>query len=702
MDSTLPNHPDSPENHSAGLPASTWGEALGGLIRDGVLSPPARPGPLAGLDRFEIRDELGDGAMGLVRLANDPQTGGAVAIKLLKPKYRDEPRTRERFLREARNLQKLDHPHILKVLEVVDRPEGPYFVMPFFADGTLARSLQPGVPLGQDRVLRIALPLADALAYAHEQGLIHRDVKPANILCRDDGEVCLADFGLSKAMRNESIHDPKQPPTYGTIPYLSPALANGKAEGSTCDIYSFGVVLYELLTGHLPYDARNDLPVYREQLNAGPPKPVLELCPKASPHLARICEHAMAREVRDRYASMGDVRSDLLRVQQGKKPLGPDQGQSSRTVQRMWHTSRPWAIGATVTLLVIGVLMVVGRGKRLWEGAEICATLSPAPRDLVLTSAPPVTCAQACRTLLSSPAPQGKILLRGRLNPRLPFDLWCIDPDGSNLVQLSDTLTDPRGAAWRVVSGRAPEIWATAVVTNHHNLVRLLSDGLARPLFVAGLNPSGVRISPAGDRVAFLSDIGIRKVLWVTDGLEVSGLHWFTSTVATTKDVVDLQAWLPDAAGLVMGHRPAGDKAGPLVAQALSLTTRRWSLYLDPTDFGHTALQDLAISPDGSRIAWVAGKVNGSSSYELYVARLANGRPDANTVVQLTTNRCYEATPVWSADGREIAFQRSFAENGTDTPVRVIVRKIEGAAQERLLTPDFESAAPLSWAAWGE
>jgi len=291
-------------------------------LRARVLEPPARPGLLASLDRFEVLRLIGVGGMGVVVLARDPHTSERVAIKLLKPELVPEPQAVHRFLIEARHMQRFTHPSILRVREVSDRSEGPYFVMPYLERGSLAGLIRTGEPLDGATALQIAEDVASALVYAHAKGLIHRDLKPGNVLLDAEGRAYLADFGLLRTFFNDSIIGVRREQCEGTPAYMSPAVAAGQAEDTRCDIYSFGALLYEMLTGLPPYEGRSPQEI-RTRILAGPPMPILQHNPKAPPNLVRIAEWAMARELRDRYAQMADCLADLQRVGKGETPLGP-------------------------------------------------------------------------------------------------------------------------------------------------------------------------------------------------------------------------------------------------------------------------------------------------------------------------------------------------------------------------------------------
>jgi hypothetical protein len=316
-------------------------DPAGDLMRGRLLDAPPRPGLLGGLDRFEVIRLLGVGGMGMVFLARDPQrvhqdgdsggggNSGGVAIKVVKPELAHEPRAVHRFLKEAQHMERLEHSNILRVLEKRDRPEGAYFVLPYVEGGSLARLIEPGRPMETQAVRRIALQMAQALQYAHEQGITHRDLKPANVLVERDGHAYLADFGLGRTFFNDSVIDVRRSQCEGTAPYMSPAVARGEAEDTRCDIYAFGALMYEMLTGDRPYDGETSAAIIAKVLD-GPPTPIEERNPEADGELTKIAQWCMARELRERYASMADVAADLQRAESGEKALGPHRGEHAK------------------------------------------------------------------------------------------------------------------------------------------------------------------------------------------------------------------------------------------------------------------------------------------------------------------------------------------------------------------------------------
>ena len=204
-------------------------------------------------DRYRLGRLLGGGAMGNVYAGSDTLTGEAVAIKQLRPELTTAaPDLVERFLREGEALRRLNHPNIVKVLNTVDEGNRHYIIMEYVGGGSLADLLlrEPKLPL--DRVVSIGLELSDALSRAHHLQILHRDIKPANILLAEDGTPRLTDFGLARMGEMPRLTETGT--ILGTLSYLSPEVFEGRAVNERSDIWSFGVVLFEMLAGRLPFN----------------------------------------------------------------------------------------------------------------------------------------------------------------------------------------------------------------------------------------------------------------------------------------------------------------------------------------------------------------------------------------------------------------------------------------------------------------
>jgi len=419
------DQPDPSVEPGRQLPMSESLDPVQGLLRRRVIGPPPHPGIMGVVGHFELIDILGIGGMGIVFLARDAKNGNLFAIKVLRPDLLDAPELVHRFLVEAQHQRRMSHPNILPVLEVSEASRQPYFVMPLIAEGSLAKRLAQKTPLGYDATLEIVSGIAEALAYAHSKGIIHRDLKPGNVLLCQDGRACLADFGLARTVFNDSVLDVRQNQSVGTPAYMSPAVAAGEAEDTRCDIYSLGAMLYEMLTGRPPYVGRAPEMIIK-QILAGPPEPITKLNPKAPPGLVTIAEGCMAREHRDRYASMNDVVADLRRVAEGSSPVGPHGGTRRRRL-------RPVAIIAA-TLCIVGLALVVNHlvspsnknqipatpaiSKAIGESSVGNSALVPETPVVPKTYPPPPLAEAALERWIETPGGIGGI---------------CLSPDGQRL-----------------------------------------------------------------------------------------------------------------------------------------------------------------------------------------------------------------------------------------------------------------------------
>ena len=299
-----------------------------GRISQSLIGPPWRLGTLGTIGRYELLRVIGEGGMGLVYKARDTMTRGLVAIKVLKPSLLADERAVAYFNKEMRHMENLAHPNIMPLLESgAGKPKG-YLVMPLMEGGSLQCLLAARQPLESSQVLRIAHPIASALARAHQCQIIHRDIKPQNILLDKNDHVYLSDFGLSLSLWNDEMVDVLSPVFEGSMPYLSPTCALGNSEDTRGDIYSYGAVLYAMLTGRAPYGGSSNAEIL-EQILAGPPTPIEEINPAAPRGLVRISQGAMARDVRKRYAHAFYVEADFNRLREGKAPLGPQGGEGS-------------------------------------------------------------------------------------------------------------------------------------------------------------------------------------------------------------------------------------------------------------------------------------------------------------------------------------------------------------------------------------
>ncbi|MDR7563919.1 MAG: protein kinase, partial [Armatimonadota bacterium] len=258
--------------------------------------------------RYELLEPVGQGGMATVFRARRLDDGAVVAVKVLHEHYAHDREFVERFQREARAASQLRHPNIVPVLES-GSDRGVHFIVMEFVEGTdLKTLLRQRGRLREEEAVRIAMEVCRALAYAHAQGIVHRDVKPQNILVTRDGAVKVTDFGIARAATSATITEAGT--VLGSVHYLAPEQALGNPVGPSADLYALGVVLYELLTGRLPFDGESPIAVALRHVHDPPPPPRI-VNPQISPRLEGIVLRALAKSPLHRYRSAEELSADL-------------------------------------------------------------------------------------------------------------------------------------------------------------------------------------------------------------------------------------------------------------------------------------------------------------------------------------------------------------------------------------------------------
>jgi serine/threonine protein kinase len=258
--------------------------------------------------RYSLGDVLGRGGMATVYLARDEELDRPVALKLLAGHLADDPTFRDRFVREARLAAQLSHPNVVQIFDAGEDDGCPYIVMEYVQGKTLADELAERGTLDPDRVVDLALQVCGGLEQAHAAGLVHRDVKPGNLLLRDDGTVKIADFGIARAA--ETTRLTQMGSVLGTAAYLAPEQALGEEVTAEADIYSLGCVLYESLTGRTPY-VFESLPELALKHREEPIRPVRELRKEVPAALEAVVMRCLARNPDYRPASAAVLAADL-------------------------------------------------------------------------------------------------------------------------------------------------------------------------------------------------------------------------------------------------------------------------------------------------------------------------------------------------------------------------------------------------------
>ena len=263
--------------------------------------------------RYELIDVVGVGGMAVVYRARDTILGRYVAIKILKEEFAKDPDIRKRFAIESRAVAKLSHHNIVSVYDVGNEDGTDYIVMELIEGVTLKEYLQQKGRLSWQESIFFAEQISSALVHAHSRGIIHQDIKPQNVIILRDGTAKLTDFGIASFATTQETRVVQE--AIGSVHYISPEQAKGSKIDYRTDIYSLGVVMYEMLTGRLPFEGETALQIVMQHINAVPPMPS-ELVPDIPKGLDAIVMHAMCANISRRYASADELCADLARVRE--------------------------------------------------------------------------------------------------------------------------------------------------------------------------------------------------------------------------------------------------------------------------------------------------------------------------------------------------------------------------------------------------
>ena len=678
------------------------------------------------IGRFEILGALGAGGMGEVYRARDSQLGREVAIKVLPDAFSQDADRRRRFEQEARTAGGLNHPNIVAVYDVGIEREFSYLVTEVLEGETLDQRIQ-GRPLPVRKAIDYALQIANGMAAAHERGVVHRDIKPANLFVTNDGRIKILDFGLAKSIGQESPEtetvtvEESEPAVIGTVPYMSPEQARGSRLDHRTDIFSFGVVLYEMLTGLRPFKRVTQAETFHAILYED--APVLSRVDPAIPALERIIRRCLEKKPEERFQNFRDLAFHL--ETRSEEPAGTEpRGAHRRTRGIALVAAGVVALAATAGLGAFlhrqwlgppaGITPHRVRLMTNFVGLEEFSSISPDGRMLAFTARQGERRQVFVRFLNGGEALPVTSDDADHQSPR-----WL--PDGSSLMYFSPAAPgDVQGAIYRIptLGGPVQRVLATiggGDVSRSGRLACFRLDNERIQLVTSSLDGSDVRVvaalepryyryprwSPDNRRLAFQAGDGFRWEIYVVSA------DGETEVVRLTNDnrLIDGLTWLPDSTGIVYatsrgstmpyqsplalwqvpldGEQPARQltpaevsyqlpdlhDSGLLSATRLQMRFDIWAYPFDGSGADSTQrgsrmtnqtgqVLTPTAAPDGEQIAYLSDSGGHANIWVMSAA----GRPRQITFEQ--DPEVVIGVPIWSPNGRWIAFVSSRGHGG--------------------------------------
>jgi len=312
--------------------------------------------------RYQIIEELGRGGMGVVYKAQDTKLKRTVALKFLPPELTHVSEVKERFMREAQAAAALDHPNICTVHEFDEAEEKTYISMAYIEGQSLRKKIESG-PLELDEALNIATQVAEGLQEAHNREVVHRDIKSANIMVTEKGQSKVMDFGLARMTGGTLVT--KEGTTMGTVAYMSPEQARGEEVDHRTDIWSFGVVLYEMFSGQLPFKGEHDQAVVYSILNEKP-DPITNLSSEIPMSIDQVVGKALEKNPDERYQNLEDLLDDLRSISEGIVPEGVKARlRKAKLRRRKRAILYAGAAGLIIIMAVIALTLFTGRAEAI-------------------------------------------------------------------------------------------------------------------------------------------------------------------------------------------------------------------------------------------------------------------------------------------------------------------------------------------------
>ena len=659
------------------------------------------------ISHYKIIEKLGQGGMGVVYKAQDTTLNRFVALKFLPPDLTRDPEAMERFVNEAQAASALDHPNICTIHEIGETAEGRRFICMAYYEGETVEKKVVSHQLSVDSAIDIAMQVARGLERAHEAGVIHRDIKPSNLIITKRGEVKIIDFGLAKLMSRTRLT--KTGTTLGTVAYMSPEQLQAEAIDHRADIWSLGVVLFEMLSGHLPFRGDYEAAMIYSIVNEKP-VPLIQHNAEASEGWQRIIDKALAKHPETRYQQVGELLADLAAEKRGASEL-------IKPIRQVKRSSKvkPAKIAFVATTILAALIVSLSLFNRqpakkalpthkqvTFVGDASYPAISPDGQFIAyvtgkerveqkvmvqdLAGGQPLEAFRelVCGQLQWSPNGTELLLFAGNdstagtfIVPRLGgrarrirhFGCMSWSPDGS---QIAGAFSD------------SSQVWFINKATGNERFITLNVNVPLVTLYDLHWSPAGHLLlfgasEQRGDAIWTVTTNGKQQYQVVADSLEFHSPRWslkgdaiyYFRVNGQSKDLMKI-AVHPETgkpkgpASILMTGLQAGEYFTISKNVKCLLYTRKleysnlWLVTLEGSDgnpmvktkqltTGTSVILRPSISPDGKQIAFSIGAH--LTNANIFTMPIAGG-----AIQQITFLNSFNMGPVWSPDGREIAF----------------------------------------------